>query len=102
MNTSVLYLHGTDKFQTQAVGRPAIPIQKQSLVFLWYLGSLDTDIQIADRFGITEFSVIKIRRRMVRALGKLKSVYIRWPTGDIRQENINPFPIPKHSWCLGW
>lgn len=90
-----IVLHGTDEFQTQAGGRPAISLQKQTLVFLWYLGSLDTLIQIADRFGITEFSVIEIRRRMVRALGKLKSVYIRWPTGDIRQENIHRFEFPN-------
>ena len=78
-------LHGTGEVHTQEGGRPAMKLEKQSLVFLWYLGSLDTLIQIADRFGITEFSVIEIRRRMTRALN----------TGKMREENIVNFKFPN-------
>ena len=88
-------LHGTGEFHVQEAGRPAIDLEKQALVVLWYLGSLDTMIQIADRFGITEFSVIEIRRRMTRALCKIKTAYIRWPTGHMRQENIVNFKFPN-------
>ena len=87
-------LHNTGNFDVQVGGRPAIPVMKQTLVFLWYMGSQDTLIQIADRFGITEFSVLEIRKRVSRSLIRLKEAFIRWPTGQARQETIQQFSFP--------
>lgn len=62
------------------------------LVFLWYVGSLEPLLRIADRFDITEFSVLNIRKRMCKVmLRHLKSKYVVWPTGQERQTVITAF-----------
>ncbi|KAJ8300616.1 hypothetical protein KUTeg_022135, partial [Tegillarca granosa] len=44
-------------------GREPIVVEKQLYVLLWYLGGTDTIHRIADRFGISESSVILSRDR---------------------------------------
>lgn len=64
-------------------GRKPLSIEKQLLITLWYLGSKDTTLQIADRFGVTEFSVIQSRRRIVNVIHRyLKSKIITWPDAN--------------------
>lgn len=41
---------------------------KQALITPWYLGTHSTVLMTADRFGVTDFSVIKARRNVVDAL----------------------------------
>jgi len=40
-------------------GREPITIEKQLLITLWYIGSLDPIVRIADKFGVSESSVIR-------------------------------------------
>lgn len=64
-------------------GRKPLSVEKQLLITLWYLGSKDTTLQIADRFGVTEFSVIQSRRRIVRVIyDYLRSKIIAWPDAN--------------------
>lgn len=74
-----LYVHGHG-------GREAIPPEKQLLVTLWYLGGTESIIKIADRFGISESSVVLSRKRVFSALlNNFKNRLISWP----KNENID-------------
>jgi hypothetical protein len=85
------------EYQTlRSSGRPAIPLQNQLMIFLWYMGSLEPLCRIGDRFNVTEFSVIKIRRRLCNMLLRhFKTKYIKWPHGQDRQTVINAFREKK-------
>lgn len=54
--------------QTQTGGKEPISIEKQILITLWYFGGQDTVRKIADRFGISESSVIICRERVIAAI----------------------------------
>jgi transposase len=45
-----------------------VPVEKQVLIALWYVGSLDTIGKIADRFGVSESTVIMCRERVTAAI----------------------------------
>lgn len=77
-------------------GRPAIPLQNQLMIFLWYIGSLEPLCRIGDRFNVTEFSVLRIRRRICKMLLRhFKSKYIKWPDGQDQQTVMNAFREKK-------
>lgn len=73
-------------------GRPTIPIEKQVLVFLFFIGTLNTERQIADKFGVSESSVFRIVERLLNVIvDDLHSVFIRWPTGANVQSTVQKF-----------
>lgn len=60
--------------------REPISVQKQFLIALWYFGGNDTINKIADRFGISELSVVSSRNRIIDAILKnLIKKFITWP-----------------------
>lgn len=62
------------------------------MVFLWYIGSLELLCRIADRFNVTEFTVLRIRQRMCDViLNHFMKKYIIWPKAEERQEIIRSF-----------
>ena len=69
--------------------RSAVPIDKQLLSFLWYIGSLEPLCRIADRFNVTEFSVLRIRKRICQAvLSNFKTKYIVWPNDQQERQTV--------------
>ncbi|KAJ8307456.1 hypothetical protein KUTeg_015540 [Tegillarca granosa] len=73
-------------------GREPIVVEKQLYVLLWYLGGTDTIHRIADRFGISESSVILSRDRTVDAiLNNLKAKFISWPKQQELEETVANF-----------
>lgn len=61
-------------------GREPLSVEKQLYITLWYLGGTDSINRVADRFGISESSVILSRRRVMNAvLNNLLSKIISWP-----------------------
>ena len=70
-------------------GRSAVPIDKQLLIFLWYIGSLEPLCRIADRFNVTEFSVLRIHKRICQAvLSNFKTKYIVWPNDQHERQTV--------------
>lgn len=81
-----------EEFEVTPGGRPPVPLRKQVMVFLWYVGSLEPLCRIADRFNITEFSVLRIRERLCGVLIKyLMPKYIVWPKDRDKQTVIDKF-----------
>lgn len=61
-------------------GREPVSVEKQLLVTLFYLGNQDTILKIADRFNISESTVISSRNRVINAIVlHLKPKFISWP-----------------------
>jgi len=87
-------------------GREPITIEKQLLITLWYIGSLDPIVRIADRFGVSESSVIMSRNRVITALlNNVKHRVTHWPYGPEVQDVVDKFSrrngFPGNNWCLG-
>ena len=62
------YLKGCEELSTKGYGgRTPITVRKQLMITLWYLGGLDPIIRIADRFGVSESSIILCRNRVMIA-----------------------------------
>lgn len=77
-------------------GRSPITVETHLMIFLWYVGSLEPLCRIADRFNVTQFSVLNIRKRMCKVFLKhLKLKYIVWPTGQERLHVVNAFQEKK-------
>lgn len=72
-------------------GKEPISVEKQLLLTLWYLGSLDSIERIADRFGISASSVIRCRSKVLTAIINLKGRFITWPDNGEMQDVINKF-----------
>ena len=80
-------------------GRQAIPIKHQLLMTLWYFGSRDTIHKITDRFGVSQYSVLSSRDKVIEILLRsLKRKFINWPDANERRvisdyfEMRNGFP----------
>lgn len=87
------YLRDCPELQpTQTGGSDVVTVEKQVLITLWYVGSLDTIRKIADRFGVSESTVIMCRERVTAAiLNNLKQKIISWPTQHEMQDEVNAF-----------
>ena len=82
------YLKGCEELPTKGYGgRTPITVRKQLMIKLWYLGGLDPITRIADRFGVSESSIILCRNRVMIALPKV----ISWPTGEKLQSVVTKF-----------
>ncbi|WAR13455.1 LOW QUALITY PROTEIN: ALPL-like protein, partial [Mya arenaria] len=49
-------------------GRPAVPVSKQLMITLWYLGTHDTIHRLSDRFGVSEDTILNSRDSVIAAL----------------------------------
>lgn len=73
-------------------GRKPLTVEKQLLMTLWYLGSQDTVHRIADRFGVSESTVLKSRNKIVDGtLEHLMQKFIKWPDQNEQNEISNYF-----------
>lgn len=73
-------------------GRTPIPIDKQLLMTLWYLSGKETLNRVADRFNVTESSVVRCRDRVFKVFcDHLKSKFIQWPEGYEQNKTIDGF-----------
>jgi hypothetical protein len=76
----------------QTGGSDVVPVEKQVLITLWYVGSLDTIRKIEDRFGVSESTVRMCRERVTAAiLNNLKEKNSSWPTQQEMQDEVNAF-----------
>ncbi|KAL3863073.1 hypothetical protein ACJMK2_004853 [Sinanodonta woodiana] len=73
----VNYLQNCPELQFEGNGgKDPISIEKQLYITLWYLVGLDTINKIADGFGVSEYSVILCRSRLIKTiLHHLKQIY---------------------------
>ncbi|XP_052276022.1 putative nuclease HARBI1 [Dreissena polymorpha] len=75
------------KLQPAGAGRrDPICIEKQLLITLWYVGGNDSIRRIADRFGVSQSTVIACRDKIMSVLLTLKNRLITWPN----QQEIPP------------
>lgn len=74
-------------------GREPVSVEKQILLTLWYLGGTDTITKIADRFGLSESTVIMCRDRVMSTLITLSDQLIKWPNQQEMNEEQNVFQI---------
>lgn len=75
----LVVLHRNMNLPNEFRGKPAIPVEKQALVTLWYLANQETMRSIADRFDIAKSSVHNVIISVCYVLSQLKSEYIKWP-----------------------
>lgn len=79
--TLLHHIENVPELQPAGPGRrEPISIEKQLLLTLWYVGGVDTIRKIADRFGISESTVIVCRDRIFAAILKLRHKLINWPS----------------------
>ena len=63
-------------------GRPMIPVDKQVAIFIWFIATNETILNIADRFNQTLSATWNSIRRVSSALKDRASQFIKWPTGE--------------------
>ena len=62
-------------------GRKAIPLEKQVLIFVWFISNLEAMRSVSGRFNITLSSLERILKRVTEAIIALRQEYIKWPRG---------------------
>ena len=81
-----------DTFKVTPCGRKAVPLDKQLLVFLWHVGGLEPLCRTADRFNVTELTVLRIRTKMCKVVKQhFIKKYITWPKDQDKQAIIRAF-----------
>lgn len=77
-------------------GRPPISIDKQLLIFLWFLGTQECVRSISDRFNVTKSSVYVSCRRVCDAIkNNLAEHLIKWPSSSRTVEVMEGFEERK-------
>lgn len=71
--------------------RDPISIEKQLLITLWYLGGIDSIRKIADRFGVSESTVVMCRNKIIAALIGMRKNFIKWPNNMETQREEQEF-----------
>jgi len=60
--------------------REPIPLQKKLLMTLRYLAPQETLLELSDRFGVTEYTLLRSKRHVTQAvINNLFSKFIKWP-----------------------
>lgn len=63
-------------------------------MFLWYVGTLDTINRIADRFGVSESTVIVSRNEVMKAINEnLLHRFVKWPQALTLQGEADKFAV---------
>ncbi|KAJ8299952.1 hypothetical protein KUTeg_021471, partial [Tegillarca granosa] len=99
-NSLVDIIKGFPELQQAGIGRrDPIKIKKQLLITFWYVGGNDNISRIADRFGVSESTVIACRDKVMAGITKLKDRLIKWPNQqelrDEEQEFIRRNGLPE-------
>ena len=83
----------------QGPGRPHIPVEKQVLISLWYLGHKDPYYEIGERFSVAPSAAFNSVHRVSMALvNNYRDEFIKWPSGETLRnttekfENMKGFP----------
>ena len=71
--------------------REPVSVEKQLLMTLWYVGGNDVVRRIADRFGVSESTMVVCRDKIISVLLKLKEKLIRWPKPQELQQEVQEF-----------
>lgn len=70
-----------EHMKNNKAGRPQLTLEKKILITVWYLGNQESIRSIADRFGVTTFSVFKSTREICFSIVRnLMGKFIQWPT----------------------
>ena len=78
-------------------GHPPIPVEKQTLILLWYLGNIEPYTSIGERFGIAPSAAFNTVKRVSQALvDNYVGEFIKWPTGN-RYEDVMARFEEKHG-----
>ncbi|XP_065186091.1 putative nuclease HARBI1 [Sycon ciliatum] len=77
-------------------GRKPIPVRKQLLVTLWWLGSKSTIREVADKFGLSKSTVWHSVRRVCFALQDMAPLLICWPQGQGAERTQAEFHSAQH------
>ena len=75
---SKLSQHASNKINSNG-GRKPITVDTTLLSTMYYLGNQEPLRQIADKFNMSEYSLIKSRERVIAAALTLKNDVIKWP-----------------------
>ncbi|XP_052271789.1 putative nuclease HARBI1 [Dreissena polymorpha] len=77
-------------------GREQVPLDKDLLMTLWYLGNLETVRSIADRFNVSKSTFLDHNRRLLTVLcDSLLKTVICWPSNNDKQTVIDEFQNKK-------
>jgi hypothetical protein len=75
------------RYLPRSCGREPIVPEKQLLIHLWYISNQDSMREMERMFGVSQFSVHKVVRRVPKAICNcLKSRVIKWPSVDAQEE----------------
>lgn len=67
-------------------GREPIPLEKKLLMTIRYLASQETVLELSDRFGVTEYSLLKCKRDVIAAVNNnLMTRFITWPENELAE-----------------
>ena len=91
-------ISGDDQFRRRIAtgGREQVPLDKDLLMTLWYLGNLETVRSIADRFNVSKSTFLDHNRRMLTVLcDSLLKTVICWPSNNDKQTVIDEFQNKK-------
>ena len=79
--------------QKQSGGKQMVPVEKQLVLYLWFIATKENYIRIADRFGMAQSTAMKCVERVVSSiLDHLLPMYLAWPSG----QEINKLWIAFH------
>ena len=77
----------------ETAGRRCIDFKTELLIFLWYIANKVSIRDVADRFGVCEASVLRIRNRLCNMfIDKVMKKVIKFPDVDKCRETANQFP----------
>ncbi|CAI6372036.1 unnamed protein product [Macrosiphum euphorbiae] len=70
-----------------------INIEKQVLIFIWYMANCETYRQIANRFDVADSTSHAIVNNCLIALNSVAAKIIVWPSGQAATDNLNKFNL---------
>ena len=78
--------------QKQSGGKQMVPVEKQLMLYLWFISTKENYIRIADRFGMAQSTAMKCVERVVSSiLDHLLPMYLAWPSGQERKKIMDSF-----------
>lgn len=76
----------------KGAGRPEIPLEKDLLMTLWYIGSQENIKSIADRFDVQESTFVAHNRRLLDVFSdKLCRKFVVWPSDNDKHSIMRTF-----------
>ena len=87
------------QYEDRESGKPGLSVEKQILVFLWYISNQDVIREIGRLFGISTSTAHTCIRRVASALCEIRNSVIKWP--DLEEQNTisteveNRYHIPN-------